>query len=109
MSTPEQQPESQFNVVVPADMAAGVYASFAQVWADEAVFTIDFAARTEPPTPVSDEETGAQVYLHNCQVVARVRIPPAQVWELARALTQTLASWEEVTGRTAEQAGPESG
>jgi len=33
------------------------------------------------------------------RVVSRVRIPPEQVFELAKALTQQLEFWEQETGR----------
>ena len=35
----------------------------------------------------------------SARVVARVRIPPEQVFEIARALTQQLDQWEKETGR----------
>ena len=33
------------------------------------------------------------------RVVSRIRIPPEQVFELAKALTQQLEFWEQETGR----------
>ena len=35
------------------------------------------------------------------RVVSRIRIPPEQVFELAKALTQQLEFWEQETGRRA--------
>ena len=37
------------------------------------------------------------------RVVSRIRIPPDQVFELAKALTQQLEFWERETGRRAPQ------
>jgi hypothetical protein len=99
----EQPPgaEARANILLPPDIAAGVYASFAQVWSDSDVFTIDFAVRLQPSVLAADEESGQAVVVDQGQVVARVRIPPAQVWELARVLTQQLNQWEQATGRSA--------
>ena len=92
-------------VALPPELAAGVYAGFAQVWWDSDVFTIDFASLVQPAVLVTDEESGQEVVQEQGQVVARVRIPPAQVWELARVLTQQLDAWEQSTGRTAGSGG----
>jgi hypothetical protein len=102
----EPQPPPQVYVALPPELAAGVYAGFAQVWWDSDIFTIDFASLVQPAVYVTDEATGGQVLQEQGQVVARVRIPPAQVWELARVLTQQLDAWEQATGRTAGSGGP---
>lgn len=102
MSEPQPQPEPMVQVALPPELTGGVYASFARVWWDSDVFTMDFAARLQEPTMVVDEETNQEHLLVQAQVVARVRIPPAQVWELARVLTQQLDAWEQTTGRKAQ-------
>ena len=101
----EPSPPPQVYVALPPELAAGVYAGFAQVWWDSDVFTIDFASLVQPAILVTDETTGEQVFQEQGQIVARVRIPPAQVWELARVLTQQLDAWEQTTGRTAASGG----
>jgi uncharacterized protein DUF3467 len=105
---PPQQPsppEGRVNITLPPDIAAGVYASYAHVWFDADVFTIDFAVRLQPPALSADEDSGTPIVVEQSQVVARVRIPPTQVWELARVLTQQLDQWEQATGRSASAGG----
>ena len=89
----------RFQIDLPADRAQGVFADFARVWHTPNVFVMDFVALTQPPQPTTDSETGAESILVPGQVVSRIRIPPEQVFELAKALTQQLEAWEQETGR----------
>ncbi|MFT4214677.1 MAG: DUF3467 domain-containing protein [Microbacterium sp.] len=95
----EESPR-QFEIDVPADVVAGSYADFANVWHTPDVFVMDFVSLARPPQ-ASTDATGNAVALVSGQVVQRVRIPPHQVFELAKALTQQLEFWEQETGRRA--------
>jgi hypothetical protein len=91
-----------FNIDLPPTAVAGVFADFASVWHTPNVFVMDFVALTQPPQPVTDE-TGAESVVVPGQVVSRIRIPPEQVFELAKALTQQLEAWERETGKKAPE------
>jgi hypothetical protein len=45
-----------------------------------------------------DEEHDKQVVVMSSRVVARVHIPPQQVFELMKALERQLSAWEAETG-----------
>ena len=78
---------------LPTELTAGVYADFVRAWHTNDAFVLDFANLVEP---VRAEEDAV---LLNATVVSRVRIPPAQVFELMKALEQQLSAWEKETGK----------
>ncbi len=84
---------TSFNISVPPEHLEGHYADFASVWHNNETFILDFVSMSQPPTPTHTEDGGpvAQV---NAQVVTRVRIPAAQVWEVMKALQTQLGQWE---------------
>jgi hypothetical protein len=86
----EQPPQQQAHIHLPEDHHAGAYADFVSVWHTNDVFVLDFAVLTQPTTP-------AQL---SARVVSRVRIPPAQVFEIMKALEQQLTKWESERGGT---------
>ena len=91
--------ERQFEIDLPPDLIAGAYAAFANVWHTPTVFLMDFLTLATPPPEIVDESTGEHRTIVPARVVSRVRIPPEQVFELAKALTQQLEFWEQETGR----------
>lgn len=97
----EQRPVAvRFQVDVPADVEAGVPADFANVWHTRTSFVIDFAVPKGPPKLVEPADEGGTPHaVVSARVVSRVRIPPEQAFEIARALTQQLDQWEKETGR----------
>ena len=82
-------PEQRIHIKLPNEMAGGVFADFVRAWHTADAFVLDFASLVEPP-----RKEEAQVIL-DASVVARVRIPPAQVFELMKALEQQLTAWEK--------------
>ncbi len=96
----DEHPVNQaFQIDLPQEVAAGRYADFASIWHTENIFVLDFLTLTQPPMPTESSDAGQPQLLMPAQVVSRIRIPPQQVFELARALTQQLTIWEEATGR----------
>lgn len=91
--------EFRFEIELPPDAEAGVYADFASVWHTQATFVLDFIATKTPPQPMVDPETGQNYVTIPSKVVSRIRIPPQQVFEIAKALTQQLDAWEKETGQ----------
>ena len=96
MSEPEQ-PERRLNISATSEMESGVYADFATLWHTSDIFTLDFGAMTRPAQLIQGD-TGQPVIDVNARLVARVRIPPQQVFELMKALEQQLSAWEQETG-----------
>lgn len=88
----------QFQIELPPEAEAGLYADFASVWYTQNSFVIDFVATKQPAMVQEDPETGAKIGVVPAKVVSRIRIPPQQVFELARVLTQHLDAWEIQTG-----------
>ena len=88
----------QFEIDLPPEVIAGSFADFANVWHTPDVFVMDFVSLVRPPQAGADAD-GAPVTVVPARVVQRVRIPPQQVFELAKALTQQLEFWEQETGR----------
>jgi hypothetical protein len=96
---------SHFEFDLPPEIVPGNYADFANVWHTPTVFVMDFVTLAQPPHEETDPETGEPMLVVPARVVSRIRIPPEQVFELAKALTQQLEMWEQETGRRAP-AGP---
>jgi hypothetical protein len=102
-SMAEHETPRTFKIDLPPTAVAGLFADFASVWHTPNVFVMDFVALTQPPQPTTDPETGDESILVPGQVVSRIRIPPEQVFELAKALAQQLESWERETGKKAPE------
>jgi hypothetical protein len=96
----------QFEIDLPPDLIGGAYADFANVWHTPTVFVMDFLTLAQPPREQVDAETGQRHTIVPARVVSRIRIPPEQVFELAKALTQQLEFWEQETGRRTSQEPP---
>jgi hypothetical protein len=96
----------QFEIDLPPEHIGGAYADFANVWHTPTVFVMDFLTLARPPREQVDADTGQRHTIVPARVVSRIRIPPEQVFELAKALTQQLEFWEQETGRRAPQEPP---
>jgi hypothetical protein len=94
MTTP-QQPEFRFQV--PDDLASGVYANIVGVWHTPFEFTLDFAVM-QPPEEAVDSDGTARVVIPS-RVVARVKLPPAQVFDLMQALSTNERIYEDRLGQ----------
>ncbi|HXU97780.1 MAG TPA: DUF3467 domain-containing protein [Jiangellaceae bacterium] len=99
--------QPQMRVSMPDEQVPGVFADFVSVWHTNDVFTFDFAALARPPTLVEGDD-GTKVTTAQAQIVARVRVPPSQVFEIMKALERQLTAWEQATGRRQKQVPPES-
>jgi formate dehydrogenase assembly factor FdhD len=86
--------EQRLQINLPTEQNAGVFADFVRAWHTKDAFVLDFATLIQPPH--NDQEAN-QVVL-DASVVSRVRIPPAQVFELMKALEQQLSAWEKENG-----------
>ena len=83
--------------MTPSAQVAGVAADLVGVWHTAESFILDFSAFADPARV--EVEDGVDVLVQRAQVVARVRIPPSQVFEVMKALEQQLTAWERETGR----------
>lgn len=98
----DQPQEHRVEITVPSDHEVGVHASFASVWRTQDSFVIDFSAEVRPPEVVEDTENGTR-YVHvPARVVARVRIPPSQIWELMKSLEQNLSAYERENDQSSD-------
>lgn len=97
----EQPQEHRVEITVPPDHEVGVHASFASVWRTQDSFVIDFSTEVRPPEVAEDPENGTRYIGVAARVVARVRIPPGQVWELMKALEQNLSAYERENDKSA--------
>ncbi len=93
---------TQINFDIPSEVETGTFADFASIWHTDNVFVLDFASLRGPATEARDEHGDPQRSV-NARVVTRVRIPPEQVFELAKALTRELEIWEQQTGKRSSQ------
>jgi Protein of unknown function (DUF3467) len=89
----------EFQVEVPSDVEAGVPSDFANIWHTRTSFVLDFAVPKGPAQVIESAGNAAPRTIVPARVVARVRIPPEQAFEIARALTQQLDQWEKETGK----------
>jgi hypothetical protein len=94
------QPLQRFEVEMSADVEVGIHADFANLWHTPDTIVLDFAVLRQPPY-MQVEKDGTEVAIAPTRIVARVRIPPGQMWELMRALEKELTAWETATGKSA--------
>lgn len=94
----DQPLEHRVEITVPPDYEVGAFAAFASVWRTRDSFVLDFATEVRPPEVEEDAESGERFVHVPARVVARVRIPPSQVWELMKSLEQNLSAYERETG-----------
>jgi len=96
---PSQQPPQRFEIEISPDVEPGVHSDFTSIWHTPDTFVLDFASLRQPPYIREDAETGGQFIVAPTRIVARVKIPPAQVFELMKGLEQQLSEWEVQTGQ----------
>lgn len=95
----DQPLEHRVEITVPPDNEVGVFAGFASVWRTQDSFVLDFATEVRPPEVAEDPDSGER-YVHvPARVVARVRVPPSQIWELMKSLEQNLSAYERESGK----------
>ena len=75
---PEEGRPSEFQVEVPPELQAGVYANFLGVWHSAYEFTLDFG--TTLPAQPGDSEDEQSPMVVPCQVTARIKIPVALIF-----------------------------
>ena len=78
--------DSDFDLDVPAELEAGVYATFLATWYTAHEFTLDF---------------GTQVEHHperQLRGVARVKVPPGVVFDMIRIIHAKMTRYEEEYG-----------
>ncbi|HWB65725.1 MAG TPA: DUF3467 domain-containing protein [Mycobacteriales bacterium] len=86
-------------IVVPEELEAGVYSNVVNIWHTDTEFTLDFLVRVPGATPVELPD-GTRAPGQRLRAVARVRLPPAQIFEVMKALEQQLSAFEaEQQGR----------
>ena len=88
--------EQQLQMQVPEEVQGGVYANMAGVWHTPYEFTLDFAV-LQPP--VADADGNAVV---PARVVARVKFPPSQIFQLLQAINSNMTMYEQQYGAIAE-------
>ena len=94
--TEPQLPPPVFNLQVPDDLTGGVYSNVIAVWHTPYEFTLDFAVML--PTQMTTDEAGNQQPVIPARVVARVKIPPSQVFSLMQALSTNEKLYEQRLG-----------
>ena len=92
---PQERP-TEFQIQVPPELEAGVYANFLGVWHTAYEFTLDFAA-TQPPQVEDPADPQGRVRVP-CRVVARVKVPTGALFDVLRALNENMTMYESVFG-----------
>jgi hypothetical protein len=97
---------TEFQIQIPNELEAGVYANFLSVWHTAYEFTLDFGV-TQPPRVdhPDDPEEPVQV---DCRVVARVKIPVTVLFDVLRALNENMTRYEQVFGEIRRPEPPEN-
>jgi uncharacterized protein DUF3467 len=75
---------------------SGFYANNVNVWHSPYEFTLDFAV-TEPPEAADPENPDAALTVPN-SVVARIRIPVGLVFDVIRAINESMTQYEAIWG-----------
>lgn len=90
------QPQQFLDLVVPPELEVGVYANLLAIWHTQDEFTLDFAVK-QPPQ-IGQQQDGTEVVRVPARVVARVRVPPGQVFEIIKALNENMTHYERTFG-----------
>ena len=103
-----ERPEApRLDFYLPPDQEAGIYANAAAVWHTRYDFTLDFAS-TQTVRPSDPDDPESQLVLP-ARIVARIRIPPTQAFDLIRAISGTIeryeAAWGEIVPPEPRQPG----
>lgn len=92
----------------PEALAPGSYANGCAVWSTQNEFSLDFLVSL-PPEPGVHPDTGAAVMLAPQQLVARIKLPPALIFQLMQNLNASMAQYEEEHGPIPEFRKPDIG
>lgn len=96
---------ASFEVQVPPDLEGGIYANFLNVWHSPYEFTFDFAV-TQPAISQNPEDPQSPVTVP-CRVVARLKIPPALMFDIMRAINQNMTGYEQTFGEINRPESPQ--
>jgi hypothetical protein len=96
MTQPQPPRPPEFKFQVPDHLAGGVYSNLVGVWHTPYEFTLDFAVMQ--PGELDFDEDGNQRVVVPSRVVARVKLPPAMMFELLQALNRDMTLYEEQLG-----------
>lgn len=88
------QPNTSPGIAVPPDLEVGVYANAVAVWHTRTEFGLDFLTNVPGATTAVTLPDGSQQQVPSLRVVSRVKLPPAQIFELMKALEQQLTMFE---------------
>jgi hypothetical protein len=91
------EPESEYSVLVPPELEAGVYANLLQTLHSEHEFTLDFCVAIVP------EEDPADVPY---RVVSRIRLPVTLIFDTLRRLNDAMTRYEQRFGEIVEEGQP---
>lgn len=90
---PDDEPRRiAMQLSVDAGMANGVYANVAAVWHTPHDFTLDFALMG---MIAAGPDGNAMA---NCPVVARVKVSPSVIFQIAKAIAENVDEYEQVYG-----------
>lgn|GEM_PF-4073583 len=80
------------------EVEVGTHADFVNLWHTPDTIVLDFASLRQPPY-LQVDDAGQEVAIAPTRIVARLRLPPRQIWDLMRALEKELTAWENETGQ----------
>ena len=80
------------DVRVPPEMVSGVFADFVGVWHNSYGFTLDFGVIGLPEVGTD----GRRVV--PTPVVARIKVPPGLIFQIAQAIADTVDKYERTYG-----------
>ena len=83
-------------MTVPDELRAGAYANFFGVWHSPFEFTLDCMV-SQAPRPLDPDDPAAGVVLP-LHVLARVKLPAAQIFELMTTLNDAMTGYERLYG-----------
>ncbi|QGG95605.1 DUF3467 domain-containing protein [Actinomarinicola tropica] len=83
----------QFQFRLPGEMETGVYSNLVSVWHTPIDFTLDFGVVGQVSV---DPETGRPIA--PTPIVARVKLPASQIFNLAKAIADNVRRYEEKYG-----------
>lgn len=89
----------------PESLGPGAYANGCGVWSTQNEFTLDFLVSL-PPEPGVHPDTGEPVIVGPQQLVSRIKLPPALIFQLMRNLNAALSQYEAEHGSIPEFRNP---
>lgn len=92
----DESSQNPFQLIVPPELAGGVYMNFFGAWHTAYEFTLDFAV-TEESRHIDPDDRDSPLRIP-CRLVSRVKVPATMIFDVIRILNLEMTEYERRFG-----------